>query len=339
VNEGILSEPPDLAQALLNPDCYPGIPSDISLVQTSTSYIFLTGAFAYKMKKPVDPGYLDYTTLEKRHFYCKREVTLNRRLCPDIYLDTVPITEGKDGLSVEGKGKALEYAVKMKQMPGESMLSALLATGSITGNIMHDIARKLAEFHGKAATSEKISDYGDIEFILNGTEENFIDSIRYISKTISQKRYRAIKDFTNGFIENNTELFYERISDSKIRDCHGDLRIKHICVADDIYIFDCIEFNDSLRYSDVASEVGFLAMDLDQYGRSDLSNVFVDAYISITNDEDLPEILNFYKCYRAYYRGRIESMKLDIPNISEEQVAEITESAGKYFELAESYIA
>jgi aminoglycoside phosphotransferase family enzyme len=338
VNEGILSEPPDLAQALLSPDCYPGAPSDIKLVQTSTSYVFLTGDLAYKIKKPVDPGYLDYTTLEKRRFYCNREVSLNRRLCPDIYLDTVSITDSKEGLSVEGKGKTLEYAVKMKQMPGGSMLGTLLDTDSITSSVMHDIARKLAEFHGKAATSETISDYGDIEFILTGTEENFIDSIRYISKTISQKSYRAIKDYTNSFIENNTELFYERISDSKIRDCHGDLRVKHICVADDIYIFDCIEFNDSLRYCDVASEVAFLAMDLDLYGRTDLSHKFVDAYLSITGDEDLPEILDFYKCYRAYYRGRIESMKLDIPNISEEQTAEITETAGKYFELAESYI-
>ena len=333
-----MSEPPDLAQALLNPDCYPGTPSHIKLVQTSTSYVFLTGDFAYKIKKPVDPGYLDYTTLDKRHFYCKREVSLNRRLCPDIYLDTISINEGRDGLTVEGKGKTLEYAVKMKQMPASSMLNALLDTDDITSSVIYDIARKLAEFHGKAATSETISDYGDIEFILTGTEENFIGSIRYISKTISQKSYRAIKDYTNGFIENNTELFYERISDCKIKDCHGDLRVKHICATDDIYIFDCIEFNDSLRYSDVASEVAFLAMDLDRYGRADLSHSFVDAYISITGDEDLPDILNFYKCYRAYYRGRIESMKLEIPNISEEQIAEITESAGKYFELAESYI-
>jgi aminoglycoside phosphotransferase family enzyme len=338
VNEGILSEPPDLAQALLNPDCYPSTPSDIKLVQTSTSYVFLTGDFAYKIKKPVDPGYLDYTTLEKRHFYCKREVSLNRRLCPDIYLDTVSITEDKGKLSLEGKGKTFEYAVKMKQMPEGSMLNTLLDTDSITSSAMHEIARKLAKFHGKAATSEKISDYGDIEFILNGTEENFIDSIRYISKTISQKSFRAIKDYTNGFIEKNTELFYERISDNKIRDCHGDLRVKHICVADDIHIFDCIEFNDSLRYGDVASEVAFLAMDLDRYGRNDLSQAFVDAYIAITDDEDLHDVLNFYKCYRAYYRGRIESMKLNIPDISEEQAAEVTETAGKYFELAESYI-
>jgi aminoglycoside phosphotransferase family enzyme len=338
VNEDILSEPPDLAQALINPDCYPGTPSDIKLVQTSTSYVFLTGDYAYKIKKPVDPGYLDYTTLDKRRFYCNREVSLNRRLCPDIYLDTVSVTKGKEGLSVEGKGKALEYAVKMKQMPGESMLSTLLDTGDITNGVMHDIAGKLAEFHEKAATSETIRDYGDIEFILTGTEDNFIDSIRFISKTISQKTYRDIKDYTNNFLENKTELFYERIADNKIRDCHGDIRVKHICVADDIYIFDCIEFNDSLRYGDVASEVALLAMDLDRYGRSNLSRAFIDAYVSITGDEDLPDLLNFYKCYRAYYRGRIESLKLNIPDISEEQVAEVTETAGKYFELAESYI-
>jgi len=283
-----MSEPPDLAQALLNPDCYPGTPSEIQLVQTSTSYVFLTGDFAYKIKKPVDPGYLDYTTLDKRRFYCNREVSLNRRLCPNIYLDTITISEGKDGLSVEGKGKTLEYAVKMKQIPRESMLSTLLDTDAIASNVMQDIARKLAEFHAKAATSETINDYGDIEFVLTGTEENLIDSIRYISKTISQKSYRAIKDYTNSFIEDNTELFYERIADSKIRDCHGDLRVKHICIADDIYIFDCIEFNDSLRYSDVASEVAFLAMDLDRYGRTDLSHAFTDAYITITGDEDLP---------------------------------------------------
>src|SRR4030042_1752259 len=209
------------------------------------------------------------------------------------------------------------------------MLSTLLNKNGITSNVMHDIARKLAEFHEKAATSETISDYGDIEFILTGTEENFIDSIRYISKTISQKRYRAIKDYTNGFIENNTELFYERIADNKIRDCHGDLRVKHICVADDVYIFDCIEFNDSLRYSDVASEVAFLAMDLDWYGRTDLSRDFVDAYLTITGDDDLLQMLNFYKCYRAYYRGRLESMKLNMPDVSEEQAVKITEPASK----------
>jgi aminoglycoside phosphotransferase family enzyme len=333
-----MSEPPDLAQALLNPDCYPGTPSEIQLIQTSTSYVFLTGDFAYKIKKPVDPGYLDYTTLDKRRFYCNREVSLNRRLCPDIYLDTITISEGKDGLSVEGKGKTLEYAVKMKQIPRESMLSTLLDTDAIASNVMQDIARKLAEFHGKAATSETINDYGDIEFVLTGTEENLIDSIRYISKTISQKSYRAIKDYTNSFIEDNTELFYERIADSKIRDCHGDLRVKHICIADDIYIFDCIEFNDSLRYSDVASEVAFLAMDLDRFGRTDLSREFVNTYVSVTDDDDLLQMLNFYKVYRAYYRGRIESMKLNLPDITEEQSTEITETAGKYFELAESYI-
>jgi aminoglycoside phosphotransferase family enzyme len=333
-----MSEPPDLAKSLLNPELYPGTPSEIQLVQTSTSYVFLTGEYAYKVKKPVDPGYLDYTTLDKRRFYCNREVLLNRRLCPEMYLDTVPVTEDKGVLSVEGKGKAIEYAVKMQQIPQESILYNLLDTDRVTRDTMMNIARTLAEFHEKAATSDTISDYGDIEFILTGTEENFIDTIRYISKTISQKSYRDIKDYTNSFIENNTKLFYERIADGKIRDCHGDVRVKHICVNDDIYIFDCIEFNDSLRYCDVASEVALLAMDLDRYGYDNLSRDFVEAYISITGDEDLLPLLNFYKCYRACYRGRIESMKLNLQEISGEQETEVSETAGKYFELAESYI-
>lgn len=327
-----------MAQELLNPDYYPGAPSEIKLVQTSTSNVFLTGNFAYKVKKPVDPGYLDYTTLDKRRFYCNREVLLNRRLCPEIYLDTVSITEDKDELSVEGKGKAIEYAVKMKQMPQSAMLNSLLNADGVNESLMKDIALKLAGFHENAATSDTINDYGDIEFILTDTEDNFINTIRFISKTISQKSYRAIKDYSNSFIENNTELFYERITDGKIRDCHGDVRVKHICAADDIHIFDCIEFNDSLRYSDVASEVALLAMDLDRCGRSDLSRNFVESYISVSGDDYLIQMLNFYKCYRAYHRGRIESMKLDIPDITEEQAADVTETAGKYFELAESYI-
>jgi aminoglycoside phosphotransferase family enzyme len=333
-----MSEPPYLAQSLLDPGCYPGTPSEITLIENPTSYVFLTGEYAYKIKRPVDPGYLDYTTLEKRRFYCNREVTLNRRLCPDIYLETVTVTEDKKGLSVEGKGKAIEYAVKMKQLPREDMLDILLDRNTVPDKAMPGIGRKMAGFHENTITSDTISDYGDLEFILTNTEDNFIHTIRYISKTISQKSFRNIKDFTNSFMESNTALFYERIADAKIRDCHGDVRAEHICVNDEVYIYDCIEFNDSLRYCDVASEVALLGVSLDSYGRKDLSQQFIDAYLEFTGDEDLPRILNFYKCYRAYELGRYESMKLDKPDITEEAVAEITETAGEYFELAESYI-
>ena len=137
-----MDDPPDLAQALLNPEFYPDSPDSVALIQNPTSYIFLTGEYAYKVKKPVAPGYLDYTSLEKRRFYCNREVTLNRRLCPDIYLDTVSITEYKHGLSVEGRGKAIEYAVKMHQLPREDMLVARITENNIPENAIEKISVK-----------------------------------------------------------------------------------------------------------------------------------------------------------------------------------------------------
>ncbi len=333
-----MSEPPNLAQALLSPEAYPDAPLTIELIQKATSYLFLTGAYTYKVKKPIVLGFLDYTTLEKRRFYCNREITLNKRLCPDLYIDTVPITEDRHGFSVEGKGKAIEYAVKMKQLPREAMLDTLLLNDSVPDDTMERIARKLADFHENAARKAAIIDYGDLEFIMTNTEYNFINLIRYISKTISQKAFRTIKDYTNRFMEENPALFYERIADNKIRDCHGDIRTKHICVNNDVYIFDCIEFNDSMRYGDTASEIALLAFDLDRYGRSDLGRQLVDCYVSFTGDEDLLKILNFYKCYRACESGRMESMKLDYPNTANEKTEEIIAAASQCFELAESYI-
>ena len=140
------------------------------------------------------------------------------------------------------------------------------------------------------------------------------------------------------FIESNVPLFYERIADGKIKDCHGDLHAAHICFGSDIYIYDCIEFNDRFRYCDTASEIAFLAMDLDNYGKTDLSRSFVDAYVKFSGDEDLLPLLNFYKCYRAYVRGKVESFKLDDLHIPEEEKTSIQTVAAKYFELAESYI-
>jgi len=332
-----MSELPDMAQALMNPGIYPDNPTKVDLIQTQTSFIFLTGDYAYKVKKPVDLGYLDYTTLDKRRFYCQREIELNRRLCPDIYLGMVPITEDKDGYSIDGKGKVVEYAVKMLHLPRESMLNVLLKEGKVSEEMIKGVAGKIAEFHRKAATSNTISDYGDLEVIITNTEENFIQTIRYISNTISQRSYRHIKDYINGFIEDNTTLFYERIADGKIKDCHGDIQSTHICFDDDIYIYDCVEYNDRLRYCDVASDIALLAMDLDSYDRADLSRILVEAYVAFTGDDDLLQLLDFYKCYRAYERGRMESIKLDDPEITEEDKKAAQAAAARYFELAESY--
>ena len=333
-----MSELPKMVQALLDPNIYPDASPGVELMQTQMSFVFLTGDYVYKVKKPVDLGYLDYTTLDKRHFYCQREVELNRRLCPDAYLGVVSITEEKDGFSIDGKGKVVEYAVKMLQLPQEAMLNVLLNKNQVSAEMLTSVAQKLADFHQKAATNATISDFGNLDIIITNTEENFIQTVKYISNTISQKSYRQIKDYTNSFIENNVSLFYERIADGKIRDCHGDLHAALICFADDIYIYDCIEFNDRFRYCDVASEIAFLAMDLDHYGRPDLSRSFVDAYVAFSQDKELRQLLDFYKCYRAYVRGKVESFKLDDPHISEEEKTKTLAVAREYFELSESYI-
>ena len=329
---------PIMVQALLNPEVYPDTPPGVEMVQTQMSFVFLAGDYVYKVKKPVNLGYLDYTTLEKRHFYCQREVELNQRLCPDAYLGVVSITQNKDDILIEGPGEVIEYAVKMRHLPQEGMMNVLLAKNRVSVEMVTSLAQKLVEFHQKAETSATISAFGDLDTITRNTEENFSQTVKYISNTLSQKSYRRIKDYTRGFIEANAYLFRRRLADDKIRDCHGDLHAAHICFTDSICIYDCIEFNERFRYGDVASEIAFLAMDLDHYGRLDLSRSFVTAYVAFSQDKELNQMLNFYKCYRAYVRGKVESFKLDDPHISEEEKERTLAVAKNYFELAEGYI-
>jgi len=329
---------PELVEALLKPKAYPEAPQGVELVQTQMSFVFLTDNYVYKVKKPVNLGYLDYTTLEKRQFYCQREVELNRRLCPDVYLGVVPIIQGKGAIYIEGEGKIIEYAVRMRRLPQDAMMDVLLASNQVSPEMVTSVAQRLVEFHQKAETNATISAFGDLDTISQNTDENFTQTERYIGNTISPEQYRHINGYTDSFVEKNVSLFHKRIADGRIRDCHGDLHAAHICFTNDICIYDCIEFNDRFRYCDVASEVAFLAMDLDHYGRADLSHSFITAYVDESQDKELLELLNFYKCYRAYVRGKVESFKLDDPHISQEEKARILAIARRYFQLAESYI-
>jgi aminoglycoside phosphotransferase family enzyme len=327
------------------------------------SFIFLAGEYVYKIKKPVNLGYLDYTTLEKRHFFCHQELKLNRRLCPDVYLAVVPITMSLRGakrlrgeaeansetpryargrlrnlLCVEGEGKTIEYAVKMKQLPQDRMMDVLLLQGQVTLEMVARVAEKLMGFHQKAETNQKIAAFGRLDVIRHNCDENFAQTKKYIGTSITAEEYQHIKNYTNNFIDSNAGLFDKRVREGKIRDCHGDLHAAHVCFTDDICIYDCIEFNDRFRYSDVASEIAFLAMDLDRYQQAGLSRHLVNTYVGLSHDEELLKLLNFYKCYRAYVRGKVESFKLDDPYIPEEEKAKVLPAARSYFELAEWYV-
>jgi len=327
-----------IKQALLNPEAYPHKPQKIELVQTQMSFIFLAGEYVYKIKKPVNLGYLDYTTLEKRHFFCHQELKLNKRLCPGAYLAVVPIVEEKGGLCIEGQGKAIEYAVKMKQLPQDRMMDVLLPRGQVTPEMVARVADKLMGFHQKAETSQKIADFGKLDVVLQNTDENFAQTEKYIGSSITAEEYQHVKNYTDNFVDRNASLFDKRVREGKIKDCHGDLHAAHVCFTDDICIYDCIEFNDRFRYSDVASEIAFLAMDLDRYQQAGLSRHLVNTYVGLSHDDELVKLLNFYKCYRAYVRGKVESFKLDDPYIPEEEKAKVLNAARSYFKLAKSYV-
>jgi aminoglycoside phosphotransferase family enzyme len=333
-----VATPSFIVEDLLKPEHYPHKPSEIKLVQTQMSFIFLTGKYVYKVKKPVDLGYLDYTTLEKRRFFCHQELELNRRLCPGAYLNVVAIARDEEGIHIEGKGQAIEYAVKMRQLPQHRMMDALLVQNQVTSEMVTRVADKLADFHKKAETNSRIAAFGKLDVIRQNIDENFSQTEKYIDISIRRSQYERIKEYTNDFVHNNSALFSKRVSENRIRDCHGDLHATHICFTKDICIYDCIEFNDRFRYSDVASEIAFLAMDLDRYQHRDLSQYLVNSYVELSRDRELLNLLNFYKCYRAYVRAKVESFKLDDPYISKEEKAEALAVAKIYFDLAEWYI-
>jgi len=326
---------PPYVHTLLNPSAYPQRPSSVELQQTQMSFIFLTGDFVYKTKKAVDLGYLDYTTLEKREYFCRQELELNRRLCPAAYQDVVPITESPDGIRLGGTERIIEYAVKMKQLPRDRMMDILLPKDKVTAPMLKQVAALMADFHSRAATSPAISSFGSLKGIRTNTEENFDQTARYIGDLIPERFHSRIRKYSDKFLENNAAIFNNRVSDGRIRDCHGDLHAAHVCFGDRIYIYDCIEFNDRFRYCDTASEIAFLAMDIDRYGRADLSDLFVKDYISACNDSEMGALLDFYKCYRAYVRGKVACFKYDDPYLKDKNT--IKQEALLYFNLAYRY--
>ena len=328
----------ELIRALLDPGAYPEPPREIKLMQTQMSLVFLADDYVYKVKKPVNFGFLDYTTLERRKFYCHREVELNRRLCPDAYLGVIPVTRQNDRITVNGRGEIIEYAVKMRRLPQDAMMNVLLAQNMVTPEMLESVAGKLAIFHRQAETSDEICAFGGLETVTRNTEENFTQTEQYIGNFITAEQHRHIADYTRSFIKDNAPLFQKRVSEGRIKDCHGDLHAAHICFCNNICIYDCIEFNDRFRYCDVASEVAFLAMDLDNYGRQDLSICFIETYVAQSQDNEIMMLLNFYKGYRAYVRGKVGCFQLDDPNISPEDKEEIRAATKGYFRLAESYI-
>jgi hypothetical protein len=330
---------PEVIKSLLEPASYPERPSGVELKQTHISYLLFTPEFVYKVKKPVDFGFLDFTTLEKRRFFCQQELILNRRMTEGVYIDVVAIVKGGSGkIRVGGgRGETVEYAVKMKRLPAGMMMNRMLEDGRISSDIARETARVIAKFHLKATSTQEISRYGLPAVLRENTEENFVQTEGFINRTVTRKQFEEISRYTRAMLEEGQGLFLQRVEEGDIKDVHGDIHSDHVCVTDGIQIFDCIEFNERFRYSDVVADMAFLAMDMDFYNRHDLSKVFAEAYFEATKDMAGIKLLDFYKCYRAYVRGKVEGFKLD-----EEEVPDVEKDASKvramkYFHLADLY--
>jgi len=319
---------------------YPNNPAEIELIETHISYVFIAGDIVYKVKKPLKFDFLDFSSLEKRKFYCEEELRLNRRLAPDTYLDVVAISRDAHRNITLGEGiEIIDYAVRMKKLPADRMLKTLLFKGLVNKEIMDNVAGKISAFHQQAQTGGQIDAMGGIKNIRHNHEENFAETINYINITIPEYQYKFIKDYVEKFLTENKTLFKKRVGNHKIRDGHGDLHLEHICIADEIIIFDCIEFNERFRYGDVAEDVAFLTMDLDFNGYPQHSDIFIESYIKHSGDTDLSALLNFYRCYYAYVRGKVTSFRLNQEELQEFERGEITKNAARYFDLAYIYAA
>lgn len=324
--------------------------SKITVEETHISWVILTGKFAYKIKKELKFGQiLDFSTLSLRKKFCQKEVDINKVLCGDMYMAVAKIVKQKKrGQDEEGglrivdlksKGKALEYAVKMVEIPQKFRMDKLLQEGRVTSDTISRLTSILVRFHRLTPTNRKIKNFGPSEFMKRKVEENFATLSKFAS--INQKFEKSL----GLFIHNKRSLFLQRIRDDKVRDIHGDLYLKNIFIMPDnrFYLYDRIEFNDSLRYADVAEDVAHLAMDLDFYRRTDLRKLLISEYILQGKDTSLEDIVYFLMCYKACLRVKVSLFRakgLEKTTNSDEDRKEIDlaeEEAKRHLQLAESY--
>jgi aminoglycoside phosphotransferase family enzyme len=327
---------------LMHPSAYPETTKKVTLVQTHISTVFIGDEFVYKIKKPVNFGFLDFSTLEKRNYYCNKEVELNSRFSQDVYLGVYPVTFDGTKHAINGKGEVVDYAVKMRRLSDEDLLKTRFKKGTVTSEDVERIGKAIADFHKISERSKEIDKFGNLDAVKFNTNENFQQTAEFIGDSISKEQYHSLKNWTDKFYKEHRELFAQRIKKGKIRDCHGDLHMEHICLTDSIIIFDCIEFNDRFRYSDIVSEIAFLLMDLEFNGGERFSEQLCKAYLTNAGEKDdalTIHLIKFYKVYRAYVRGKVTSFILKDSAVPDDKKIEARDTAQRYFALAHSYIS
>ncbi|KVW93745.1 AAA family ATPase [Thiobacillus denitrificans] len=302
---------PQLIRSLHDPACYDHAAGPVRLIETHISWVLLTGEFAYKIKKPLDLGFLDFSSLDKRLHVCCDEVQLNRRLAPAIYLDVVPITGTPAAPRVNGTGETFEYAVKMRQFPPDATLDRLDAQGGMTAQHVDAIAATVARFHREGcARATADSPWGSPEKIWQPVAQNFVQISSRLDDPADRQNLDALQCWSEAEHARLAPLMAARKRDGFVRECHGDLHLGNLAWVDDhLLVFDCIEFNPELRWIDIQSEVAFCYMDLLQRGHADWAWLFLNGWLERTGDYAGIALLRYYAVYRALVRAKVSAIR------------------------------
>ncbi|MBO3461691.1 AAA family ATPase [Aetokthonos hydrillicola Thurmond2011] len=330
---------PTLIQKMLQPGFYPHpVKEPIQLIQTHISYVLLTGDFAYKLKKPMNFGFLDFSTLEKRKHFCEEELRLNKRGAPELYLEVLPVTLEEEKYSLGGTGEPVEYALKMHAFPQEGLFSNLFEQGKLNEGHLEQLGQVVAQYHRKTETNDYIKTFGEVPQVRAAIDENYEQTMKYIGGPQTQKQFEETKEYTDRFFAERPELFKSRVENNFIRECHGDLHMRNICLwHDKITLFDCIEFNEPFRFVDVMYDVAFTVMDLEARHSRELGNAFLNTYVEQTGDWEGLQVLPLYLSRQAYVRAKVGSFVLDDPGISQAEKEEALKTAANYYKQAWDY--
>ena len=333
----------DLVRDLLRPEAYgTGSNEPVSLRTTHASWVFLAGDHAWKVKRPVNFGFLDFRTPEARRRACQDEVRLNRRLAPDIYLGVVPVLKTSRGyvFDADSEAVAVDWAVRMRRLPDDSSAAALRARGELDGAALEVLAERLAVFFASAASKPE---FGTPTVLCLNVTENFMEVAPFVGDLLDQETLDEVEAFQMNLLTQHVERFVARVSEDRIREGHGDLRLEHVYFVPipggkpRPTIIDCIEFSERFRCGDAAAEVAFLAMELEAAGRPDLAAGFVARYAEASDDFGLYGVLDFYLSYRAWIRGKVAALLAADPTTTADLRAEKRAEAARDFRLARSF--
>jgi aminoglycoside phosphotransferase family enzyme/predicted kinase len=304
-----------LIAALSDRAAYPDPVDAVEVRQTHISVVFLAGPYAYKIKKPLDLGFLDYGTLARRRHFCEREIALNRRLAPTVYLGVVPVIREGSMVRMGGPGEAIEWALKMTRLPEQATLRERLLRDELGVELVEALAERVVAFHAQAATGPDIAASGRFEVVARNARENFEQSVSRAGTTLSRPVYDRLRALTEEGLARHRPVIEARAARGMPRDTHGDLRLGHVYLfperppPDDLVIVDCIEFDDRFRHADPVADMAFLVMDFALHGRRDLGRDFAGAYFRAAGDAEGRSLLPFYAAYRAAVRGKVEGLK------------------------------